>query len=683
MDLRHLLRPRSIAVFGGWQAEGVIRCCRELGFAGPIWPLHPSKAEVGGLRAYRAVAELPEPPDAAFVAVNRDATVQVVRELAAAGAGGAVCYAAGFREAGGRGAALEAELVEATGTMPFLGPNCYGLINYLDGAALWFDQHGGRRRERGVAIVTQSGNIALNLTMQRRGLPIAYVLTLGNQASVGLSRCLDALLDDPRVTAVGLHVEGLDDIAVFGAAARKALAIGKSVVALKAGRSAAGAALALSHTASLAGADAAMDALLRRLGVARVGSIPVLLETLKLLHVLGPLPGRELATLSCSGGEASLVADAAVGRRVRFRPFDAPETERVRGALGELVAVSNPLDYHTFVWAQPEKLRAAFTAVLGCGFDLACLVLDLPRDDRCDPADWEVALGAWKAARDATGARAAVVATLPESLPEPVAERLAADGIAPLTGIEEAIQAAEAAADIGAARREPAREPLQAAPALAGEPVTLDEWAGKELLARFGLPHPGGRRVPDPAVAVAAAEGMGYPIAVKAVGRALAHKSELGAVALGLRDAASVEAAAGRVARLGDALLVEPMVEDGVAELILGVSRDPQLGLCLVVGAGGVLVELLDDRALLLLPTTEEEVRAALLGLRVAPLLRGFRGRPAGDLDAAVTAALAVARFAEAHADRLVELDVNPLIVRPAGKGVVAADALVRLAPES
>jgi acetate---CoA ligase (ADP-forming) len=213
--------------------------------------------------------------------------------------------------------------------------------------------------------------------------------------------------------------------------------------------------------------------------------------------------------------------------------------------------------------------------------------------------------------------------------------------------------------------------------------VTLDEWAGKGLLARFGLPHPGGRRVPDPATAVAAAEGLGYPVAVKAVGRALAHKSELGAVALALWDAASVEAAARRMAGLGDALLVEPMVEDGVAELILGVSRDPQLGLCLVVGAGGVLVELLDDRALHLLPTTAEKVRAALLKLCVAPLLQGFRGRPAGDVDAAVAAALAVAQFAQAHAGRLAELDVNPLIVRPAGKGAVAADVLVRLVPES
>lgn len=681
MDLCRLLHPRSIAVFGGWQAAGVIRRCREMGFAGPIWPVHPSRAEVEGLPAYRSVADLPEAPDAAFVAVNRALTVEIVRELAACGAGGAVCYASGFKETGGEGAGLQAALIAAAGEMPFLGPNCYGLINYLDGALLWFDQHGGKRCERGVAILTQSGNIALNLTMQRRGLPLAYVLTLGNQAKVGLAACLDALVDDPRVTAIGLHIEGIDDIAAFDAAGRKALAAKKPVIVLKAGRSAAGAALTMSHTASLAGSGAAMEALFARLGMAQVRSIPVLLEALKLLHAGGALPGRDIVSLSCSGGEASLMADLGEGRWLRFRPFDERQQAAVRATLNEYVTVSNPLDYHTFIWGRRDQLRATFSAVLGCGFDLGFLLLDLPRTDRCDPADWHVSLDAWKEARDATGARAAVLATLPECLPEPVAERLIADGIAPLAGMGEALAAAEAAADIGEAQARALPAPLLPAPAPAGEPAMLDEWEGKELLARFGLAHPGGRRVTGVAEAVAAAEAMGYPVVVKAVGRAIAHKSELGAVALRLMDAAAVEAAARRMATLSEAILVEPMVQGGVAGLIVGVSRDPQLGLCLVVGAGGVMVELLNDRALLLLPTTAEQVREAILSLCMAPLLQGFRGRPVADLDAAVAAVLAVARFAESHADRLVELDVNPLIVRPVGKGAVAVDALVRLVP--
>ena len=672
-DLSRLLRPRSIAVFGGWQAEGVVRRCAEMGFAGPVWQVHPTRAG-----AFRSAAELPEAPDAAFVAVNRELTVEIVRELAAMGAGGAVCHAAGFAESGGRGAALQAELIAAAGDMPVLGPNCYGTINYLDGALLWFDQHGGKRCERGVAILTQSGNIGLNLTMQRRGLPIGYLLTLGNQACVGLSDCLAALADDPRVSAIGLHIEAIDDARRFDAAARKALAAKKPVVAVKAGRSEHGAALTLSHTASLAGADAAMDALLRRVGVARVASLPALLETLKLLHTVGPLPGRDMVTLSCSGGEAALIADAGEGRRVRFRPFTAAQSEAVRATLSDLVTISNPLDYHIFIWNQPERLRATFTAIMACGWDLACLVLDFPRGDTCSDADWRVSLAAWEQARDATAGRAAVLATLPDCLPESVAEGLIAAGIVPLLGIDEALAAAEAAADIGAAQAAALPAPLLAAEA-PGEPVTLDEWRGKRLLAEHGVAHPGGRLVASPEEAVVAAATLGFPVVVKAVGAALAHKSELGAVALGLRDAEGVRAAAARMASLGEALLVEPMVADGVAELIVGVVRDPQVGLCLVLGSGGVLVELLADRALLLLPTAAEAVRAALQGLRSAPLLRGFRGWPPGDLDAVVESVLAVAHFAEVHADRLVELDINPLIVRPAGKGAVAADVLIRM----
>ncbi|MGD9508058.1 MAG: acetate--CoA ligase family protein, partial [Geminicoccaceae bacterium] len=395
-------------------------------------------------------------------------------------------------------------------------------------------------------------------------------------------------------------------------------------------------------------------------------------------HTLGPLPGRDLETLSCSGGAAALIADAGEGRRVRFRPFTAAQGEAVRATLSDLVTVSNPLDYHIFIWNQPERLRATFAAVMGCGWDLACLVLDLPRGDTCSDADWQVSLAAWQEARDATAGRAAVLATLPDCLPESVAQTLIAAGIVPLLGIDEALAAAEAAADTGAAQAGAMPEPLLAAGA-PGEPGTLDEWRGKRLLAEYGVPHPGGRLVADPEEAAAVAEALGWPVVVKAVGTALAHKSELGAVALDLRDAEAVREAAARMAHLGEALLVEPMVTDGVAELIVGVVRDPQVGLCLLLGSGGVLVELLADRALLLLPVTAAEVRSALLGLRSAPLLRGFRGRPAGDLDAVVEAVMAVARFAEENADRLVELDINPLIVRPVGKGAVAVDVLLRI----
>ena len=688
-SLERLFRPKSIAVFGGREAAGVVEQCDRMGFSGDVWPVHPTRDEVQGRRAFRSVAELPRAPDAAFIGVNRALTVEIVRELAACGAGGAICYASGFREAVD-GAALEDALLEAAGDMPIVGPNCYGLINYLDGALLWPDQHGGKRVERGVAIVTQSSNIAINMTMQRRGLPIAYVATAGNQAQLSLAGIAGGLIEDPRVTAVGLHIEGIADIAAFEAMARRARELRKPIAAMVVGRSEQSRAATISHTASIAGSDAATAAFFRRVGIPRLKSIPEFLETLKLLHVHGPLAGGDLASMSCSGGEASIVADAAVGRSVRFRPLAEDEKARVKATLNDMVTIANPLDYHTFVWANEAEMISTFSAMIGSGFDLSLLVLDFPRDDRCSDADWDIAVRAIASAAEKTGGRVAVVASLPENMPEARAEQFLAAGIAPLCGIDDALAAAEAAAFIGkrwadkaaggaAARRPGARaaHPPRSDAGGAARLRILSEAEAKAALAELGVAAPVSRVVASDDEAVQIADMIGFPVVMKALG--VAHKTESGAVRLDLMSDAAVRGAAEALLPLGDGLLIEAMVTDGVAELLVGVTRDPQFGLLMTIAAGGVLVELLDDSASLLLPASDEEIRAAILSLKTAPLLTGFRGRPAGDIDAAVAAAAAIARYAEANAEEIEEIDVNPLIVRPVGKGAVAVDALIRL----
>ena len=744
--LSRLVRPRSIAVIGGREAARVAEQCDRMGFAGALWPVHPERATVAGRPAFRSVAELPAPPDAAFVGVNRHATVEVVAALSRAGAGGAVCYASGFLEAGD-GGALQRALVEAAGEMPIIGPNCYGLINFLDGAPLWPDQHGGRRLgadRRGVAIVTQSSNIAISLTMQRRALPLAYVVTAGNQAQLGVSRLASAFLEDERVSAIGLHVEGFDSVAGFEALAREARARAVPVVVMKAGRSERGRAATLSHTASVAGSDAGAEAFLRRLGFARVHGIPELLEALKLLHVHGALGGIRLGAMCCSGGEAGVIADAVEGTGVAL-PDLAPEHAAAVGAtVHPLVTVANPLDYHTFSWGDEAALSGTFTAFARSGFDATMLVLDFPRTDRCEDAEWWVAANAFERAMDAAGARGIIAATLGENLSEETAEKLMKRGIAPLAGVREALTAIECAAAVGEAWRAlpgaplltggrppgpshgdsqvrhqpgaplPADECLSAlshgdpqvrhqpgAPSLAdeclpGEPVLLDEAASKARLAAFGVVVPPGAvaRNEDEAVAVAASlRGL---VAVKALG--IAHKTERGAVRLGLSEPGEIREAARELLALGidgdrdgsgggndgggsgdsSGVLVERFTPDVVAELIVGLHRDPQLGLLLTVGSGGTFVELAADSATLLLPVSEAEVRAALSGLRCAPVLEGYRGRAPADVDAAVAAVLGIARFAVEHRDRLEELDVNPLGVCARGSGAVALDALIR-----
>ncbi len=675
-SLGRLLRPRSLALIGGREVERVIQQCDRIGFAGEIWPVNPRRAAIGGRACFARIEDLPAAPDAAFIAIPAEPSIEAVEVLAARGAGGAICYASGFEEVGAEGKARQRRLVEAAGAMPVIGPNCYGTLNYLDRIALWPDQHGGAPVARGAAIVTQSGNMGINFSMQRRSLPLAYLLSLGNQAAVGIEACVEALLEDERVTAIGLHIEGLGDIAAFERAALRALDRGVPLVALKTGRSETGARLALSHTASMAGPDAHYDALFERLGVARAESVPSFLESLKFLALGGPIFGRRIASMSCSGGEASLVADLAEGGALTFPDLTPDHAAKVQATLNDYVAVSNPLDYHTFIWADGPAMTDCFGAMLAGGFDVGMLILDYPRNDRCDEDDWWIASRAIADAAEATGARTAVVASLPELLPEHFGAFLVERGVAPLQGMAEALAAFEAAARVGDAQRAERPAPLLTPVAPERPTRTLDEWQAKQLFRNAGIAVPEGRVVDSVEGALEALQALGGPVVLKALSAELLHKSDAGGVVLALTEAAAVAEAVERLLELADRLLVERMIEGAVAELIVGLDQDPLLGPSLMLGAGGLLVELLDDSRPLLLPTDAETVRAALLGLKFAPLLQGYRGRPEADIDAVVETALAVGRLAEAG--RIVELDINPLIVRRRGQGAVAADALIR-----
>lgn len=675
-DLSRLLRPKSVAVFGGSWAREVIRQLRRMNFAGEIYPVHPDRAEIEGLRAYRDIAALPEAPDASFIGVNRHQTIEIVAELRRRGAGGAVCFASGFGETGEEGARLQAALTAAAGDMAVLGPNCYGFINALDGALLWPDLHGCERVTRGVAFVTQSSNIAINLTMTRRALPIAYIVCLGNQAVTALDDAIIGLADDPRVSVIGLHIEGVTNPAGFARAVHMARMAGKPVIALRVGRSDAARSMAMSHTASLAGGSAATAAFLRRCGVAEVETIPEFLEAAKLLHVLGPLPDGGLVTLSCSGGEASLMADSAARADVAMPGFPPDVEAAIRATVNPLVTVSNSFDYHTFDWGNRARLIDTFKTVMTGSQAITGLVLDFPKAELGPAEGWDIALDALSEASAYAGRPAAVLATVPECLPEDRARRLVDAGTVPLMGVAEAMTAIRVATEVAGLMDRSLYQPLPMM-ALNAEARLLDEAAAKLQLARHGVSVPEGRlcRTEDDIVAAVAAYA---PAAIKAVGSHIAHKTELGAVILTVRDEAGARAAFARLSPLSDDILVERMVGDVVAELIVGAVRDPALGLMLMVGAGGVFAELMQDTALLTLPLDAAEVERAIDGLKIAKLLNGWRGKPAADRANLVTAILAIGAFVTAHAATLQELDINPLIVTRSE--AIAADALIRLA---
>ena len=659
-SLDRLLRPKSIAVLGAGWGLNVIEQCRKMGFAGQVWPVHPTKSEIGGLRAYASLADLPSPPDATFVGVNRYATIEVVAELAAMGAGGAICFASGWTEAGEP--ELQGRLIAAAGEMPILGPNCYGVINYLDGALLWPDQHGGIRVDRGVALVSQSSNIVINMGMQKRALPVAYVACLGNAAVVGLADLAGALLDDPRVTALGLYIEGIDDAPAFAALAQKARAAGKGVVCIKSGKTELSRTAAASHTASLAGGGAASSAFLRQIGVAEVNTPSELIETLKIFHTHGPQIGARLCSLSCSGGEAGLVADLAAPYGIDFAPVPEATRARLAEILGPIVTIANPLDYHTFIWGDGPRTRDVFTTMLAA-YDAGIYIIDPPRGDRCDPSGYDPALEAIVAAQADTGKIALPVASMAENFDEALAMRLMDRGVCTLMGLETALAAVKAAQVVPGM---PGWRPVVALPPREAE--MLSEAQAKALLAGAGVAVPRAVFGTDLAQIAARADSLTPPFALKGMG--FAHKTEAGAVRLG------VTAVQGQAEMAGaTGYLLEEMVTGAVAEILLGLRRDPIYGISLTLGMGGVTAEVLADTVTLILPVTEAEVLTAMQGLRLWPLLDGYRGRARADM--AAVAAMAVRLGGLMLADQsLEEIEINPILVRP--EGAVAVDALIR-----
>lgn len=667
-DLRRLLNPRSIAVVGGgaWCAS-IIGAARQIGYQGDIFPVHPKGKEIAGLKALRSLSDWQGPIDAAFIGVNRRATLSVVQELRRLKAGGAICFASGFSEAvaeDAQSASLQSELVNAAGEMPILGPNCYGLVNALDRAAIWPDQHGMTPVDRGVAILTQSSNIAINLTMQRRGLPLAMMITCGNSAQTRQAAIARALLDDPRITVIGVHIEGFGDLSEWEDLAQAAFQKNVPIVALKVGRSDQARHATVSHTASLAGSDAGAQALLDRLGIARLDDLPSFLEALKLLHTKGPMRSRQISAISCSGGEASLIADMAQKHALEFSPLHSDQKNKLRAALGDMVALANPLDYHTYIWRDAEAMGDAWAAMATGEPHTTISIVDYPHTDA---HDWICATQAAKFAAKSSDHPFIVAATLPELMPEAVSRQLMAAGVVPMCGLAETLSAIDAAASIGP----PHAKPVWAPNRTSGS-VILTESDAKRRLAAYGLEIPHGLVHDISAAPLELCDGFKGPLAVK--GQGLAHKTEADAVHLGVSPE-DVPRIAGEMDV--DQVLVEEMVGGALAELLVGVTSDPAHGFVLTLAAGGVMTELMADSTSLLLPVGRQDIEDALQRLRIARVLAGYRGKPTVNMTAVIDAVMAVQEYVSAHRDSVTEVEINPLICT--SERAVAADALIRL----
>ena len=669
--LSRLFSPKSVAVVGGgvW-CRSVIEQLIKIGYKGTIFPVHPFKEEILGIKSFKDLEDIPAIIDATFIGVNRNITIEVVKQLNSLNAGGAVCFASGFLEAEGdkQGSGeLQKSLIEAAADMPILGPNCYGFINYLDHAALWPDQHGGTTVDKGVAILTQSSNIAINITMQTRGLPISYIMSVGNQASLGFSKIGMYLLSDPRVTALGLHIEGIGDLKAFEELTTKARKLGKPIVALKVGKSAEARRAAQSHTASLAGDAQSAKSLFKRLGIAEVDRLEVLIDTLKIFHSYGPLSSKNVRSLSCSGGEASLVSDLAQAYGIQFPKLEKENISELRSVLGEMVALSNPLDYHTYIWGDIDAMASTFIAMMRQHNGITIIIVDFPRDDNCDPSAWNCVITAAKMAKKSENKPLALVSTLSENIPEDVSFGLLESNIITLHGLDTAL-----AAISGSSSNQtlvPPKPIFLSNPT--GKSILVDEYDAKKSLEKYGLKLPETEKCLQ-SDAHLVSDQIGYPVVIKALGSA--HKSELGEVFLNLENKKSVKEALRKISKKH--VIVEKMIGDAVVELLVGIVHDPAHGMLLTVGAGGVLTEILSDTSSILLPSSKSEVLDCFNQLKISKIAKGYRGALGVDINQIIDAIMKIQDFVLDNRDKLFEIEINPLIVTTSE--VIVADALIR-----
>ena len=677
-NLQRLLEPRHIAMIGGEQVRRAIIQCDRLGYSGEIWPVNPNRESIESRNCYASLQDLPQVPDAAFIAIPNAATVDAVEYLSSIGTGGVVCYASGFAEVGKEGEQLQRQLEKASGDMPLIGPNCYGMLNFLEGVALWPDEQGGSRCRRGVAIISQSGNISINLTMQRRGVPMAYLISTGNMAGLKTHDYIHAMLENPEVTAIGLYLEQIPDAAALSEAAIRALEHRIPIVVLQSGFSDVGSEVTMTHSHSMSGDRKLSSAFFEKFGLIQVHSIPQFLETLKFVSVLTPIADRTIASISCSGGEAALVADLAETYGLEFPELSSDQVDRLYEVLGDRVVISNPLDYHTYIWGNQNAQKKCFQAVFEGTQATSIKVFDYPAPGLCDTTEWELAVQAIIDAKNATNARVAVVATLHENLPANVQQKLIDNGIAPMLGMHECIQVISDCAKFASlCENANSLELLAPSENDCAVPVNLDEFQAKRALKEAGLKVVEGQVASNISEAISVVRTLRYPVAAKICSEDIVHKSDSGGVVLNIQSEEELRGAIISLSRMSDRFLIEEMAPQPALEMLVGIRKDRNFGRIMVIGQGGKLTEVFDDSAILFFPIRSSDIRKALSQLKLNKLFAGYRGICLNQ-DSVVSVLAGVAAFAADESNQIEELEINPLFVYSENRAALVIDSVIR-----
>jgi len=672
---------------------------KRLGFTGQVYPVNPQYSELQGWRCYPNLKDVPRPVDSVAILLSHRQVLPILEQAASIGARAAWVLASGFAEAGPAGEVLQKQLTAYAQAhhIALCGPNCVGVVNLQARAATYSAALAPTIKTGHVAALVQSGAICLGIANANRGLGFSALISSGNEAVLDNADYIAYLADDPETHVIIAFIEGFKHPAKFVWAAERARQAGKPLLVVKVGRSAVAQRATLAHTGSLAGADAVCDAVFRKHGVVRLDSLDELLEAAE-LFLKSPLPqGRGVALLTLSGGQIGLIGDLAMGLDLDLPELSGEARQALAQVLPPFSNIANPLD----AWGTGNFEETYPACMEIVAQEKTVYLLAVSRDSPPGIAErevWQSNVVVDAAARvvHVYGKPVIVFSNLSTGFDQAVLAHADAAGLPLLQGTRESLRAIEALVKYAELQRQPRvkqpRSPLsQTAQAqlkadLAAAPPSLTEYRSKRLLAEYGVPITREGLARSAEEAVRLAEEIGGPVVLKIQSPDILHKTEAGGIRLNLVGAEAVRQAYEQIIRnaqaynpgaLIEGVLVQEMLPASAAEVIVGSSCDLDFGPVVVFGLGGIMVELFQDSALRLAPVTEAEARQMIAETRGAQLLYGFRGRPPADVDALVRAIVCVSHLAYDLRDVVAAVDVNPLMVLPAGQGVRAADALI------
>ena len=686
-NIDRLINPSQIAFIGGGDAEVAINEAKRRGFKGSIWPVNPKRDSIAGYKCFRSVLDLPKGPDAVFLAIPSTQIIRTVNELNHINAGGIVCYSAGFKETGKKGISLERQLVKSLKNMVLVGPNCYGIINYLGNSALWPFAHGGFCPGFGAAIITQSGMLSSDITMNQRSLPLTHMISLGNQASLKNTDFINYLINKKEVRAFGLHIEGIENISDFEAAAKKALKAQKPLVVLKTGKSSIGATLTKSHTGSVAGSQKIYNSFFKKLGIITVDTPSEMIETLKFICIAGIPKGRECAAFTCSGGGATIVADIGETLNLKFSKIPKRNIKAISSFLPNIATISNPLDYTTPIWGQPKITKPLFHEVIkSLKPDFSILIQDYPLMGLDETKIYYLndAIGFSEVINEQK-MPGAIISTISENIDRETREQLIARGVAPLQGIGDGLAAIKNIIEWFKNKKNINKKSIfNSKKTIEIRNINyLNEFEAKKILTSKKLPIPISINSSIVDI-IKKSKEIGFPIVLKALHKDLIHKTEHGAIKIDIKNETQLKVELDNMKSNLDKnfpnlninnFLIERMEPEPICELVIGIKRDKVFGIVVTIGAGGIFVDLFKDFKIMVAPVTQKEIIDQLMSLKISQMLTGYRGSKVVTINNIVQFINTLLLLMDDTELKIAEIEINPLFVYE--NQVKAIDAVI------